>query len=69
MGHELMPVLVSSLYEILLQLLNHAALIKLGKTDKTELRMLKNILRKVRLNINAKYKSQKTSNRAFRESF
>ena len=69
MGHELMPVLVSSLYEILLQLLNHAALIKLGKTDKTELRMLKNILRKVRLNINAKYKSQKTSSRAFRENF
>ena len=57
MGHELMPVLVSSLYEILLQLLNHPVLIKLGKTDKTELQMLKNILRKVRLNINAKYKS------------
>ena len=69
MGHELMPVLVSSLYEILLQLLNHPVLIKLGKTDKTELQMLKNILRKVRLNINAKYKSQKTSSRAFRENF
>ena len=53
-GHKLMQVLVSSLYEILLQLLNHPLLIKLDKTNKIGPRMLKNILRKVKLNINAK---------------
>ena len=56
-----MPVLVSSLYEILLQFLNKPVLIKLNKTDKIGLHMLKTIPRKVKLNINAKYKVQKTS--------
>ena len=56
-----MPVLVSSLYEILLQFLNKPVLIKLNKTDKIGLHTLKTIPRKVKLNINAKYKVQKTS--------
>ena len=60
-GHELVPVLVSNLYVILLQFLNKPVLIKLNKTDKIGLRMWKPILRKVKLNINAKYKVQKTS--------
>ena len=38
-GHELVPVLVSNLYVILLQFLNKPVLIKLNKTDKIGLRM------------------------------
>ena len=56
-----MPVLVSSFYEILLQFLNKPVLIKFNETDKIGLRMLKTIPRKGKLNINEKYKVQKTS--------
>ena len=60
-GRKIMPVLVSSFYEILLQFLNKPVLIKFNKTGKIGLRMLKTIPRKAKLNINGKYKVQKTS--------